>query len=92
LAGIFIQSKESFKLPAFSSKEILQDKTLRLWNLENTENIPMVMEKRKAMGIRVSTVSVIFVSYTCINKSSSTILWLYQSTALDAAQDNFAII
>ncbi|ELT87334.1 hypothetical protein CAPTEDRAFT_168582 [Capitella teleta] len=32
-----------------------KDKTLRLWNIENTDSIPMVMENRKAIGIKVAT-------------------------------------
>ena len=30
-----------------------QDKTVRLWNIEDAEMIPMVMEKKKAIGMKV---------------------------------------
>ena len=28
----------------------LKDKTVRVWNIENADNIPMVQEKRKNIG------------------------------------------
>ena len=40
------------------SKHFHQDTTVRLWNIENADQIPMVMERKKAIGLKVFKVRV----------------------------------
>ena len=35
---------------------ILQDGTVRLWNIEDSDKIPIVLEKRRAIGLKMAKV------------------------------------
>jgi hypothetical protein len=34
-----------------------QDCTVRLWNIEDSDKIPIVLEKKKAIGVKITKVS-----------------------------------
>ncbi len=44
----------------FLCHSFLQDKTIRMWNIEKADAIPMVMETKKLTGLRLLSVSVTF--------------------------------
>ena len=35
---------------------LFQDKTVRLWNIEESDKIPVVLEHRRAIGLKISKV------------------------------------
>ena len=37
-----------------------QDKTVRLWNVEDSDNIPVVLENKKSIGLKVLKVSIYY--------------------------------
>ena len=36
-----------------------KDKTVRLWNIEDSDNIPMVLENKRNMGLRIVQVTIL---------------------------------
>lgn len=38
----------------------LQDKTVRMWNIEESDKIPIVMENKKAQGLKIIKVSILY--------------------------------